>query len=208
MNVDAHGLPFPEFVLSHLPPAPARVLEIGCGDRGGATPVMLSAGYDVLAVDPRAPEGPPYRQITVEQLDDPGPFAAAVAGRVLHHVDPLGPALDRVAELAPLLIVDEFAWNHIDAASQAWYEAHYREVVAAGSEPHAPASLDDWRERHSGLHEFETLRRELDLRYEAVEVEWRPYFYLWLGADLEACERAAIEAGAIRPIGVRYVGAR
>jgi len=45
---------FTEFVLHHLPPAPARVLEIGCGDRGGVVPALVDAGYDALGVDPRA----------------------------------------------------------------------------------------------------------------------------------------------------------
>ncbi|MFN8224425.1 MAG: hypothetical protein U0R50_14395 [Gaiellales bacterium] len=199
---------FPEYVLRHLPPPPVRVLEVGCGEVGGATPAMFEAGYDVLAIDPRAPIGPAYRQIVLEQLDDPGPFAAVVAGRVLHHVQPLAPALDRLAALAPLLIVDEFALNHIDAATQAWYEGRYREIVAAGGEPKAPASIDEWRAGHADLHPYERLRAELDARYEEREVEWRPYFYHWLGAEHEADERDAIAAGAIRPIGVRYVGGR
>lgn len=199
---------FTGYVLEHLPPPPARVLEVGCGDAGGVTPALLAAGYEVLAVDPRAPEGPCYRQIRIEELDDDGPFDAVVAGRVLHHVDPLGPVLDKLAALAPLLIVDEFAWNHVDGPTQEWYEARYRELTDAGHEPHAPASLDEWRERHTDLHPYELLREELDRRYEQRDLEWRPYFSLWLRTDLDAREQEAIDAGEIRPIGVRYVGHR
>jgi hypothetical protein len=44
---------FTEFVLHHLPQAPARVLEVGCGDRGGVVPSLVEAGYDAIGVDPR-----------------------------------------------------------------------------------------------------------------------------------------------------------
>src|SRR5436309_9493962 len=98
MSVD-----FTAFALSQLPEPPRRVLEVGCGYDGGVAPELAAEGYDVLAIDPEAPEGPLYRQIALEDLDDPGPFDAVVGGRVLHHVDPLDSALDKLAALAPLL---------------------------------------------------------------------------------------------------------
>ena len=198
---------FTEFTLSHLPPAPQRVLEVGCGRDGGVAPALARAGYDVLAIDPEAPEGPLYRRTTIEELDESGPFDAVVAGRVLHHVDPLEPALDKLAGLAPLLVVDEFAWNHMDEPTVDWYESQHRLLVAAGRQPRGPADLADWRRHHVGLHPFELLRAELDARYDTQHFEWRPYFYLWLdGPASEALEAALINARAIRPIGYRYVG--
>jgi hypothetical protein len=183
------------------------VLEVGCGYEGGVAPTLADAGHDVLAIDPDAPEGPLYRQITLEELDDPGPFDAVVAGRVLHHVNPLGPALDKVAGLAPLLILDEFAWNHMDEPTVDWYEAQHRLLVAAGREPKGPSDLADWRARHPGLHPYETLRREIDARFEERHFEWRPYLYRWLrGPASESLEEGLIAAGAIRPIGWRYAG--
>src|SRR5438105_11708337 len=47
---------FTEFGLSQLPDPPRRVLEVGCGYRGGIAPALAAAGYDVLAIDPDAPE--------------------------------------------------------------------------------------------------------------------------------------------------------
>ena len=41
------------FVRAHLPPAPARVLEIGCGPEGGFVPAMREHGYDAVGVDSR-----------------------------------------------------------------------------------------------------------------------------------------------------------
>src|SRR2546430_17366285 len=58
---------YTEFVLHHLPPAPARVLEVGCGDRGGVVSALVDAGYDAIGVDPRAPAGPRFRQIDLRQ---------------------------------------------------------------------------------------------------------------------------------------------
>jgi methyltransferase family protein len=200
---------FTEFVLSQLPEPPRRVLEVGCGREGGVAPELAEAGYDVLAIDPAAPEGPLYRQVTLEDLDDPGPFDAVVAGRVLHHVHPLGPALDKLAALAPLLILDEFAWNHMDESTVDWYEAQHRLLVAAGREPKGPPDLAEWRARHEDLHPYETLRSEVAARYDERAFEWRPYFYRWLlGPATEALEEGLISAGAIRPIGFRYAGVR
>jgi hypothetical protein len=200
---------FAAYVSRQLPPPPLRVLEVGCGREGGIARALVAGGYDVLAVDPDAPVGPPYLRTTLEELDDPGPFDAVVAGRVLHHVDPLAPALDKLSRLAPQLIVDEFAWNHMDGPTVDWYESQHRVLTAAGREPKGPPDLAEWHARHSDLHPYETLRRELDARYEQSHFEWRPYLYRWLdGPASEALEEGLIEAGAIRPIGFRYTGVR
>jgi hypothetical protein len=198
---------FAAYAQSQLPRPPARVLEVGCGHEGGVAPELAAAGYEVLAIDPEAPEGPLYRRVTLEELDEPGPFDAAVAGRVLHHVHPLGPALDKLATLASLLVLDEFAWNHMDEPTVEWYEGQHRLLTAAGRKPKGPANLDEWRCRHADLHPFETLRAEIDARYQERHFEWRPYFYRWLeGPATETLEEGLIAAGAIRPIGFFYAG--
>jgi hypothetical protein len=200
---------FAAYAKNQLPPPPARVLEVGCGREGGVAPELADAGYDVLAVDPEAPSGPLYRRVTLEELDEDSPFDAVVAGRVLHHVHPLGPALDKLRRLAPLLVLDEFAWNHMDEPTVEWYEGQHRVLVAAGRAPHGPGDLEEWRARHADLHPYETLRGELDARYEERHFEWRPYFYRWLeGPVSESLEESLIAAGAIRPIGFRYAGVR
>ena len=200
---------FAAYVKNQLPPPPARVLEVGCGREGGVAPELADAGYDVLAVDHEAPSGPLYRGGTLEELDDDGPFDAVVAGRVLHHVHPLGPALEKLRRLAPLLVLDEFAWNHMDEPTVEWYEGQHRVLLAAGRAPKGPSDLEEWRARHTDLHPYETLRGELDARYEERHFEWRPYFYRWLeGPASESLEESLIAAGAIRPIGFRYAGVR
>jgi hypothetical protein len=204
MSVD-----FVDFALAHLPAAPARVLEVGCGSEGGVTPALAQRGYEALGIDPRAPEGPLFRQVALEELEGTEAFDAVVAGRVLHHVDPLGPALDKLAGLAPLLIVDEFAWNHIDAPTEDWYEGQHRMLRAAGAGPKGPASIEEWRWRHADLHPYEPLRAEIDARYEERAFVRRPYLYRWLGGPAtESLEQALVDAGAVRPLGWMYAGTR
>ena len=166
---------FTAFVLHELPPAPARVLEIGCGDAGGVVPALVAAGYDALGVDPRAPSGPRFRQVDFREVD--GAFDAVVAGRVIHHLQPLDEAVEKLASLAPLLVVDEFAWDIIDPELQAWYEAHH-----TPSSP-GPPTLDEWRWRHPGLHPHDVLLAALRARYDERTLEWVPYFHRWLGDD-------------------------
>jgi hypothetical protein len=198
---------FTTFVLSHLPPAPARVLDLGCGDAGGVVPALVEAGYDAYGVDPRAPAGPRYGHGDFREITEA--YDAVVAGRVLHHIHPLDDGLDRVAALAPLLIVDEFAGDLIDDAGQDWYESQYRMLVAAGSPPQAPASIDVWRAKHPDLHPHGVVLDGLRERYDERVLEWVPYFHRWLrGPSSEALETSLIAAGAFPAIGWRWAGAR
>jgi SAM-dependent methyltransferase len=205
-SAEASG--FVSYVLAHLPSPPARVLEIGCGSEGGVTPALAAAGFDAVGIDPEAPEGPLFRRTTIEAFDDPGPFAAVVAGRVLHHVDPLDEALEKLARLAPLLIVDEFACDRIDRAARDWYLDEYRSLAEAGVPPRAPEDLDEWRWAHPGLHPYGVVRDALDRRFDQRDFSWEPYLYRWLGGETKAREEAMIAAGALHPIGFRYTGAR
>jgi hypothetical protein len=184
---------FTAFVLQHLPPPPARVVEVGCGDLGGVVPALLAARYDAIGVDPVAPEGERYLRGDFRGLD--GEFDAAVAGRVIHHLHPLDESLDKLASLAPLLVVDEFAWDLIDADLQTWYEAAHRDLP----DPAGPPSLDEWRTRHAAeLHPHEAVLEALRARYDELALEWLPYFPRWLRADVDSPDR----------IGYRWAGVR
>ena len=197
---------FTAFVLSQLPPAPARVLEIGCGPDGGIVPALVDAGHDAIGVDPRAPDGERFRATAFQELDE-GRFDAVVGERVLHHVEPLGPSLDRLAELAPTLVLEEFAWEQMDEPTRDWYESQHRLLRAAGVEPNGPPDFALWEDEHDDLHRSDTLRRELAERYEDNHFEWRPYLYRWLaGPSTEPLEETLIRSGAIRPLGFRWAG--
>jgi len=199
---------FATFVFDQLPPPPRRVLEVGCGDAGGLVDLLVARGYDALGVDPRAPAGERFVQAEFQDFAD-GEWDAVVAGRVLHHVNPLGPGLDRLASFAPLLIVDEFAGDKIDAAAQDWYEGQHRLLRASGMEPVGPPLLDEWREHHPGLHPHDVLLLALRARYDELVLDWVPYLSRWLGGpSSEALEETLISSRAIPAIGYRWAGSR
>src|SRR5215212_8444629 len=111
-----------EFVLGHIGDPPARVLEVGCGE-GELARAMARAGHTVTAIDPRAPEGPLFQRVRIEELSDPGPFDYVVASLSLHHVEDLGSALDKIANLlgaGGTLVVIEVAWDRFDEATAEW----------------------------------------------------------------------------------------
>jgi SAM-dependent methyltransferase len=140
-----------DFVLSQLPPSPARVLEVGCGV-GDLARALSAEGYPVLAIDPDAPEGPIFRRTTIEALDEPGPFGAVVASLSLHHVEDLGGVLDKLVRLLDgPLILNEHAWDRL--------------------EPMTP----EWEAEHADLYGYAEMRPELDARFEERFFEWRPY---------------------------------
>jgi SAM-dependent methyltransferase len=140
-----------DFVLSQLPPTPARVLEVGCGE-GDLARSVATAGYDVLAIDPEAPHGAIFRRTTIEAFDDPGPYDAVVASLSLHHVADLGAALDKlVGLLRGPLILNEHAWDRLEPMTR------------------------EWADEHEGLHGYGAMRTELDARFVERFFEWRSY---------------------------------
>ena len=196
---------FGTFVLNQLPPPPRRVLEVGCGNEGGLVELLAASGYDVLGVDPHAPEGTRFVRSTFQDLE--GEWDAVVAGRVLHHVNPLGEGLDLLASFAPLLVIDEFAPDRIDRSAQEWYEGQHRMLRASGAEPNGPADLDEWRARHPHLHPHDVLLAGLRARYDERVLEWLPYLSRWLGGpSSEPLEQTLIAAELIPAIGYRWAG--
>ena len=205
---------FLDFARAHLPPPPARVLDVGCG-QGELTTALAVGGYDVLGIDPLAPEGDRFRRILLEDLDpDEGPFDAVVASHSLHHVRDLGQALDRIVALlrpAGALVLDEHGWDLADEATLDWLYNQRRTIAAAGQGT-APASLDalreEWEAEHVGLHGFEALRTEVDARFDERAFVRAPFLYRLLGGvATEVLEQALIDAGAIQALAFRYAGA-
>jgi SAM-dependent methyltransferase len=192
---------FAPFVLAHLRPPPAAVLEIGCG-KGELARALSAARYEVTAIDPDAPEGEQFRRVSFEDFGEPGPFDAVIAGRSLHHLPELGAALDKIVQLLEergVLILDEFAWDRVDERTADWYYTRRNEPVEGWRER--------WEEEHEDLHTYEAMRSELDGRFRERAFAWLPYFYRDAEANVsEVEERLLIDAGAIRATGFRYVG--
>jgi SAM-dependent methyltransferase len=210
------------FVHDHMPPAPARVLEIGCGPVGGFVPSLISRGYDAVGVDPEAPAGAEYHRVTFEEHEVQQPVDAIVACTALHHVADIDQVLGRVVEaLAPrgTVIVVEWAHEWFNEATARWcfeqlpagedregWLHHHRdrwEVSGLGWDSYLADWIDD-----EELHTGESIIRALDARFERRQLTRTPYFFADLDDVSEVAEQAAIDAHTIRPTGIRYVGQR
>jgi SAM-dependent methyltransferase len=193
-----------DWVRLQLPPPPARVLEVGCGE-GDLARALDAAGWEVTAIDPAAPKGEIFRPLKLEDLDASEKFDAVIARLSLHHVVDLEVGLDKiVALLRPggPLVLDEFAWDRLDLATAQWFHRQ------RGEQESLETCCRDWEDEHVGLHGYAAMRAALDARFDERYFAWLPYLHRYdeVGAD-EAEERALIEAGAIQALGFRYVGA-
>jgi SAM-dependent methyltransferase len=204
------------FVRKQLPPPPVTVLEVGCGE-GELAEELSAAGYDIVAIDPEAPEGPIYRRLTLEEFDGSGPFAAVVASLSLHHIEDVAAAVDKIADLlAPggLLVLNEWDRDRFRGTTARWY-FHQRQALAALGREHAEIEptfeewWPEWHERRSDVHPYVIMRPHFDRRFAERLLEWVPYLYGYrLGGEVEPLERALIESGEIDAVGFRYVGTR
>jgi SAM-dependent methyltransferase len=192
------------FVWSHLPPPPARVLEVGCGD-GRLAQVLADAGYRVTAIDPRAPSGAIFQQVTLEAFHAEDRFDAAVAIVCLHHIADIGSAVRKIAGLLTSrgrLIVEEFAKERfVEPSTAKWY---WRQRKVANDFEHW---LSDWIEDHADVHQFAAIRTPLEREFVRRYFAHVPYLHLYdLDPAVEPVERALIARGEIQATGIRYVG--
>ncbi|MGH3714078.1 MAG: class I SAM-dependent methyltransferase [Micromonosporaceae bacterium] len=213
------------YVREQLPAAPARVLEVGCGPYGGFVPALREAGYRAVGVDPEAPDGDDFRQVSFEEYDPPHAYDAVIACLSLHHVPDPEAAAAKLAELlAPdgVVVVVELAWERHDAATVDWWSAR---LGPAPDDLHSPDAsflhrhLAAWRESgqpwesyfrawatEHGMHPADQVVAALDRHFTRRDHGTGPYLFTELPGVTEQDERDAIAAGLLQPLGVRYVG--
>lgn len=210
------------FVKTWLPASPAAVLEIGCGPLGGFVPMLRSAGYAAVGVDPEAPGGPWYHRVGFERYTMPGPVQAIVASASLHHVTDLGEVLNLAGTAlvagGPVLVV-EWAWERFDEGTARWCF----DRLAPPSDDHGwlEHRRDEWRAsglpwdgycrawaEEEGLHAGRDIVRELDARFGRQLLAYGPFFFPDLAGVGEDDEQAAIDAGEIQANRIAYVGRR
>ena len=207
------------FVRGQLPPAPAAVLEIGCGSAGGFVPALRREGYDAIGIDPNAPHAPEFHRIPFERYESPQPVAAVVASNSLHHDGDLDEAVGRICDaLQPggTLVVVEWAWERFDDATAQWCFARLGGEGEPGwlhrGRDNWAASGTAWDEYFSawadghGLHPGREVMRRLDARFTRRMYAEGPYFFPDLDGVTREHELAAIAAGDIRATGIRYAG--
>ncbi|MEU7835593.1 class I SAM-dependent methyltransferase [Nonomuraea sp. NPDC049129] len=158
-----------EFIDDNLPPAPARILDAGCGN-GELADRLRRAGHHVTAIDiDPALEGPSICVADICTYQD-DPFDVVVFSLSLHHVHSLEMALDRAAALLKpggTLLVDEFAYERADAAIADTY------FGVAGS-------LARWREHHRDLHTGATMIDAITRRFNVDTLSRVPYLHRYL----------------------------
>lgn len=203
-NPNPNPLPLPEaetlrFLERVLPAAPARLLEVGCGD-GWIAAALAALGYEVTALDEApapapgvAPEGVAWIAsdfLFFEGAPDGAPFDVILFSRSLHHIAPLDRALDHAASLlAPggLLVAEEFAVERVNhPTARWWYDLEAVLVAASILSPPDPVlaavrnPLGRWRQEHAAdppLATGHAMLAGVRERFETGPAEEAPYLY-------------------------------
>jgi SAM-dependent methyltransferase len=117
------------FLQPLLPPAPANILEFGCG-KGHVAKQLESLGYNVTAFDPSEKSIEQAKKngvnATVQDLltyETDTKFDVVIGVLVLHHIPEITKALEKIKSILKpggLLLIDEFGRDMIDRASARW----------------------------------------------------------------------------------------
>lgn len=190
-------------VRSALPPAPARVLEIGAGD-GELAASLAASGYDVTAIDPWS-EAPNVEPVALADFRSDEPFDAAFAVVSLHHVEPLDASVQRLAEVlrpGAQLVVDEVDFGALDERAAEWW------LRQQGDEDlETPGELIGTMQAR--MHSVAAVRAALEPWFALGETVRGTYLYRWkLGEAYRAEEERLVAAGELPRTGARFTATR
>jgi SAM-dependent methyltransferase len=215
-----------ERVLAHLPPPPARVLEVGCGD-GWLVHRLTDLGYESVGIDPDAPEGPHFRKTRLEDLSEDEVYDAVLAVVSLHHIHDLPAGVKRLHALCSddgQSIIIEFGWDRFQDGTLEWciprlparesdeemtwlsrLVTSWLEEKRANPDYTAAAHMQAWAEQE-GIHSSSQLLNALEAAFETSHFEWIPYLFEDLQPGAESEEADAINDRVIDPVGFLVVG--
>jgi SAM-dependent methyltransferase len=123
-----------------LPAAPATVCEVGAG-RGALAAALVVAGYEVTALEPDPVGAAAARSRGVRVAEEGllehrgGPYDVVLFTRSLHHIEPLGGAVDRALDLlrpGGRLVLEEFARDRADRLAAGFLYDTFALLYAAG----------------------------------------------------------------------------
>jgi SAM-dependent methyltransferase len=210
-----------DFIASRLASG-AEILEVGCGE-GHVASELERRGFRITGVDPNPTVIAHAQQRGVRAVVglwpqfDSGKVDAVAFTHSLHHISPLGPAIDKVlGVLNPdgWLLIDDFAFGEADPPTIEWFMGVLRSPRAtAVINPHSShfiagllAAADPvaaWHgAHHHELHSITTITEAVAERFTIIEARELPYLYRYLISSLpETPEAAAFVADVFRQEG-------
>ena len=183
-----------QLMLEHLPPAPSRVLDVGCGT-GVTAGRLQKLGYDVIAIAPseeliayanRLYPGPKYIACPFEEdnrvLENSAPYDAILLQESLQYLPDLAGVFSKLERLLSkqglLLICDEVSYDQETGQNSAVHLACDIETAFAEQGFVVRSFLDMGRQvtptTQIAVERFEAKKQELLLRFGAsslVEIE-------------------------------------
>ena len=216
------------FIKAHVPYRACRILEVGCGD-GGVAEDLKSNGHEVIAIDSDAQaitranaRGVDARVASWPDFDA-APFDVVLFTRSLHHIKPLPEAVKRAKQVlkkgGPVL-VEDFAFDEMDAPWQDWLYSHLVRLDTAGLLQRPGDGLAEKILEHHGSHDACHCDRDHELHsvpamlaclqeyFSRVNETTAPYLYRYVCAILEDTERGYAEAAKILELEKRLAQTR
>jgi SAM-dependent methyltransferase len=208
-----------DFFASHLPPAPARILEVGAGD-GALAALLVRRGYDVVAIEPDEESAATARERGVQVVDaaffacEPaGAFDVVTFTRSLHHIHPLPDAIAHAARFLRddgRLVLEEVALEAPAREDARWFYDVTGALAAAGllredvaerlREREDLDPLDAWRLQHEHdppLHTGDAMTAAVRERFDVERIELAPYLYRYVSYWIERTARGMATAEAV-----------